>query len=667
MKKKIYIAALNPLPFLPYISGLLQSYAEQDASIKDNYSFQPPFFYKTPVEQIAQQVTDPAVLGLSCYVWNFKKHLKLAALVKRRYPNCLVVLGGPHLARNDDNFFRDHPYIDLLVHGEGEISFYQVLCENLKPNPEWSNVKGISYSDEGAVMHTAEGDRLPKQFKFPSPYLTGMLNDSIGSCTEAQIASYALLETNRGCPYSCTFCDWGAATMSKLRLFDLEQLKKEIELFGEKKIPNLFICDANFGILERDIELAEHIAATKIKYGFPQQVRVNFAKNSNEHVFRISKLFSDVDMLMGTTLSMQSVDMDVLKAIKRDNIKLDNYFALQKRYAQENIHTYTELILGLPLETESSFKKGISQILEMGNHHDLRIYELNLLPNAPMNTPANKALYRFQTIWKKLDSLSGDRKDEAEYVELVVANSSMTNKEWVDSMLFAKIVQALHNGCYTRYLSLFLRREIEMDYKLFYESLIAYFSANPSSVLGHVIARTISLYQSYLSDPELPLATLVESQPDMSEDLLPYGIRKGWTTEQWMWLYISSRFERFYSELAGFIATLPISQTVVLQEVMAFQQDMILHPGYDPAQGKAAIYKFDLYSYFFNGHPMEQQEIKIVYSDTHTGINHKYPLKKDSLPAFAKAAVGPSYPISRIRHYAHHQLQYSTQNKMVLQ
>ena len=97
----------------------------------------------------------------------------------------------------------------------------------------------------------------------PSPYLDGVF-DHYGAAVDA-----AIVESNRGCPFGCTFCDWGSATNQKVRKFDLQRVKDEIEWIGRHEVRVIWVADANFGIYERDIELAEWICEVKKKSTHP--------------------------------------------------------------------------------------------------------------------------------------------------------------------------------------------------------------------------------------------------------------------------------------------------------------------------------------------------------------------------------------------------------------
>src|SRR3989338_7461014 len=89
-----------------------------------------------------------------------------------------------------------------------------------------------------------------------------------------------LWETNRGCPFSCTFCDWGSAVQSKVFTFDLSNVLRETDWFVEHKIEYVTCCDANFGILPRDLEIAKYMAEAKKKYGYPKTFSIQSTKNA---------------------------------------------------------------------------------------------------------------------------------------------------------------------------------------------------------------------------------------------------------------------------------------------------------------------------------------------------------------------------------------------------
>jgi putative methyltransferase len=663
MKKKIFIASLNEVPYIPLIYGYLRVYCELDEVLKNTYSFEEPFYYKTSVQEVLSRIENPSVLGLSCYVWNFRRNMKIAKLTKQKYPECLVVVGGAHIPKKDKNFFKEHPYIDVAIHGEGEYAFRELLRQYLKPEPNWNKVPGISYNFNGESVNTGDTVKLPKEILLPSPYLEGHFDTVIKECHERNLMFTAPWETNRGCPYGCTFCDWGMLTLNKIRTFHEQRLLDEIQFFRDKKVPIIFICDANFGILKRDLHIAEKLTEAKLSKGYPMQIKVNFAKNTNEAVFNISSSWNEADLLMGTTISLQSNDDTVLEAIKRKNIKKSNFYKLQNQYKKSGIDTYTELILGLPKESVNSFKNGINQILLSNSHDDLRVYELNLLPNAPMNEPDYIAEHGIKTTKKYLFSKrDGQAEDEIEIVDLVIATNTMDTRGWIECNVFSQLIQSLHNGCYTKYISIFLYRTIGMDYRTFYDGLVAYFINKKDTVTGTLFNDLYELYESYLEHPEIPMSTLIFNRKKLLNRISSYGKRRGWTVANYCWLYIADRLDEFYGEITDYIFSItPVRvNTNLLYALISYQKERMLQVDYNPEKGKRVAYPYNFISYFESEYDPESgpffpssQEIEIFYKDRYMGINDLYPIVKGDKARFAKASIGMSFPTVRVRHYQH--------------
>ena len=113
--------------YFPYSAGVVWSYASLDNQIADNYELKEILFRKEPIEDIIGRLEDPYLFGLSSYVWNTNYNEALAKAIKERFPNCKVIIGGANTPNREDDYFIRHPYVDVLVHQEGEISFHGLL------------------------------------------------------------------------------------------------------------------------------------------------------------------------------------------------------------------------------------------------------------------------------------------------------------------------------------------------------------------------------------------------------------------------------------------------------------------------------------------------------------------------------------------------------------
>jgi radical SAM superfamily enzyme YgiQ (UPF0313 family) len=431
--------------YLPYSVACLQSYAAAHARQPARYRFEPLIYKRMPIRDVVAQLSGAEVVGFSTYVWNEQISLACARRLKERKPGVLIIFGGPQVPDQPENFLRANPFIDVAVHNEGERTFLQLL--EAFPGKDWSDIDGISYIDRnGRYIRRANGPRMRDLGEVPSPFLNGLFDELMRANPHERWM--AMWETNRGCPFQCTFCDWGSATAGKVNKFDLARLFAEIDWFSKSRIEFIFCCDANFGILPRDMDIARRIAEVKRATGYPLSLSVQNTKNATERAYETQKMLSDAGLGKGVALSMQSVDSRTLESIKRENISLETYLELQRRFARDGIETYSDLILGLPGETYESFADGVDTLITTGQHNQIRFGNLSILPNAEMANPAYMAKYGLTTVRSEMINVHGAREasddDVPEFQQLVVATATMPPDDWRRTRVFAWMCAFLH-------------------------------------------------------------------------------------------------------------------------------------------------------------------------------------------------------------------------------
>ena len=368
---------------------------------------------------------EPFVVALTVFFWNRAQSLELARQAKRRWPNCRVVIGGNDVSYQQEPLFAEAPWVDVLVHGEGELRFRDLLNRFLA-DADLAAVPGISYWSDGVVVTNPDADRITDLDQVVSPILTPVYSDE-----EISGTSMIIFETNRGCPYGCAFCYWGGATNSKVRRFDLDRIFAELD----RLIPlmptdaTLFIADANFGILARDRQIAERIVELCRRYDKRLVVSTNWAKNSNDRIVEIASMLHEADLTGAITLSAQSFDAEVLKIANRSNIRTNHYRRLLSRFRELDVPTYTDLIWGLPGETYDSYLDGVEEVLTAGGSPV--IYPLLLLNNTEYSREAFKDEHALKTRW-----MPGDVTNPELVADVVVAHDAMTAEEWVRGMEF---------------------------------------------------------------------------------------------------------------------------------------------------------------------------------------------------------------------------------------
>lgn len=434
------------LNFLPYTAGLLQAYVQAYAPMPERYQFLSPISQAIPpVAEVACHLERADIVGFSLFVWNVERSLAIARVLKQAQPERWIIVGGPQVPDQAETFLRAHPEIDLCCHGEGEQVFLELL-ESF-PHANWETIAGLSWVDaEGVFHHNPRAPRRKDLPALPSPYLSGLFDDLV-KIPQAQ-PWVALWETNRGCPFSCSFCDWGSATGAKLNAFDLPRLKQELQWFSDHQLWMAFCCDANFGILPRDLELAQETARLKRETGSPKALMVQNTKNMTERSYQVNKTLMDAGLDASVTLSVQSLHEPVLEAIRRKNISLQTYRELHERLTAEGIQTYTDVIIGLPEETYDSFANGIASLIEGGQHHALQFYNAGILPNAEMAQPTYREKYglitqRVATVYLHTSATPAPDTIE-EYQELIVATRTLSRADWARCRAYAWLTLLLY-------------------------------------------------------------------------------------------------------------------------------------------------------------------------------------------------------------------------------
>ena len=429
----------NRSMYLPYSSGILWAYVKQFKDITDRYELADIYFEKIHVQKYLDKLVDPDVVLFSNYGWNTTYHLDIARLVKQRWPNCITVIGGPN-AQQDESYLREHSYIDVSVWGEGE----QTLLDLLRQlESDLTKVSGIAYIKNKIYHKTEIRSRQPDLTQIPSPYLEGIF-DSFFERYDYNFMP--IWETNRGCPYHCTFCDLGADYYNKLFNFPLDRLLAEVDWFVDKKIEYMEITDANFGILERDMEIVKYIKECNTRTGYPQKISTTWAKNSPERVFEMSKILDSMNR-GGVTLALQSSNKIALDNIKRFNIVNDRLEQIAKRYIENNIQTYHDFILGLPGETVESWRTGLLQIIDINPEGWIFGHPLEAYKNTEFSDPAYIEKYKLG--FKRTPQVSFfARRNMDVPIEMgnyVVSSFSMTQDDYIECFLFKWFIITTHS------------------------------------------------------------------------------------------------------------------------------------------------------------------------------------------------------------------------------
>ena len=422
-------------PFMfPINIGYLATFtkAYMDPSISERLAFK-LFKYPEPLLEELER-NPPNFLGLSNYTWNADLDDKVLQFAKSKSNKTVTVIGGPNIHEYQealDKFFEKRPFLDFYVINQGESGFLNLLSayfslgQGLDSMKE-SSIPGVVHYDKkkGVAVRGQDSPRIKNLDTIPSPYLEGILDEFFEDKLIPNI------ETNRGCPYACTFCDWGSAAQQKISSFGLERLKEEFEYIG-RKVKNtnmLCISDANFGIFEdRDYDISKMIKSVNERTGYPRKTIQAWAKNKSLKIIRIAEMLGD---LTSVTAAFQSLDPIVLKAIKRDNISTEAYKEIIDHFNEKNIESHAELILGLSAQTKESHLEDLRTVsnLDVGQ---IWSYNCRMLEGAEMDLPGERKKYDVKTKYRLVDQGFGKYKDflSFETEEMVRSTNTMSEED----------------------------------------------------------------------------------------------------------------------------------------------------------------------------------------------------------------------------------------------
>lgn len=470
MKKRVYFVQPGYIygdesktAFLPYAAGTVAAYAFDDAAISEKYEFAGFIWSFEAIEAAVEKLSDAEIVGFSNYVWNYDYNCCLAKRLKELYPDCRIVFGG-HQISDTVSQNKELDFVDCYIVGEGEVKFADYLrasaglpcCDDLSRN---------SGNDSSACT-------------YPSPYLMGLFDEIVQN--NPDISFTALFETNRGCPYGCAYCDWGS-TADKIRFFTLERVFDEIRWFSRKKIVSCFAADANFGLFERDRQIASFLIDTNKETGYPKRFDVTYAKSDNENVISIACDLFNAGMSNGPSISFQSLHQPTLASIGRKNLTPEKFTDVIRKYEENGLRPYSEIILGLPEETYESFINGIGTLMKLGQQNYIDIFRCEILPNSVLSDKSVRDRYMIETVSVASTLHHIDISEAGKsygHSDIVVSTSSMNREEMLLANLFSMVVQACHYMGLTKYIAIYLNRIENVSYSEFYNQLLKYLSDN---------------------------------------------------------------------------------------------------------------------------------------------------------------------------------------------
>jgi len=345
----------------------------------------------------------PDVLCTSHYVWNHDGLINQLTNIKSKInKNIKIIAGGPSINVNlDADFFKKYPAIDFAVYGPGEQAFADIIKSQITNIP----LKAFNTSNCGWVNPNT-GQQIVAPYKFvkmisTSPFATNQqlfstMCKSLLYPVDELFFPYTL---TRGCPYTCTFCDWNSGLGTKVSRRK-NTYQQEIDLFQQLGIKKIFLADANVGQYDEDVDMIEYFAEKNIKENAGFKLSGNYSKLRKDVNLKIFDIMAKSDLIGHTlTLSIQDTNEQVLKNINRPDVGWDAHLKIANKLHHDypSLFVTAQLIYGLPGQTPTSWRQTLKQVTE--NNIQPIIFLNEPLPTSPaMYDPDYQTQFQFEYV-----------------------------------------------------------------------------------------------------------------------------------------------------------------------------------------------------------------------------------------------------------------------------
>ncbi|MFZ0035303.1 MAG: cobalamin-dependent protein [Sedimentisphaerales bacterium] len=406
--------------------------------------------YDRPVEILKDiEQWKPTIVGLSNYCWNSELSRRMFDYAKEVNPDTVCIAGGPEfpsVLSDCKEYLLRRKAIDFYVYREGEVAFTKLIRKlaegivafELKSEPQ-VGIMSI-HPRTGDLVAGKPAPRLTNLDEIPSPYLNSLLERWFDGHYAPSI------ETTRGCPFSCGYCHTGLEWYNTIARFSVERIKAELSYIACRMTDYsdvfLAIFDANFGMYEQDEEVANHLARLRDDFGWPNSFNVSgVAKANHDRLMRISSVLNNKIPICS---SVQSLNSETLKAIKRKNLPTDKYIEIHNEILRRGMHSICELIVPLPEETKASFFEGVKAVTNAGVK-DVFAYTTMVLKGTYLDSQECREKYKMQTKFRLVPRQFGEYMGRKcfEIEEVCVATDSLSFEDYLDCRGLALVLSLL--------------------------------------------------------------------------------------------------------------------------------------------------------------------------------------------------------------------------------
>lgn len=312
----------------------------------------------------------------SCYIWNVDMVYTIIKELKKIRPEVPICLGGPEVSYHARKVLEEHEEVDLIMTGEGEETFKQLIEMKLDHNRSLSEIQGIVYRGEDGRIYSNPQREILDMNTLPFVY-----HDDDMKKFENKIIYY---ESSRGCPFSCSYCL--SSVDRNVRFRKRELVEQELQFFLDHKVKQVKFVDRTFNCDRKHAHMiwkyiTEHDNGIT---NFHFEVSADILKEEDLELFQKMR-----PGLIQLEIGVQSTYEPTIKEIDRTmNLeRLKEIVAKINSYG--NIHQHLDLIVGLPYENYDRFITSYNDVHAM-NPNQLQLGFLKVLKGSKMYRNRNE-------------------------------------------------------------------------------------------------------------------------------------------------------------------------------------------------------------------------------------------------------------------------------------
>lgn len=442
------------------------------------------------------------IVCFSCYIWNISYIRDLLPDLKKILPGTAFWAGGPEVSFDGENFLKENPSLTGIMMGEGESTFLDLAAYYLEGKGSLEAIPGIIFRRDDKMIHNGLRELMDlSQVPFTYEHVEDFAN---------RIIYY---ESSRGCPFSCSYCL--SSVDKKLRFRELSLVKKELQFFLDKKVPQVKFVDRTFNCRhDHAMEIWQYI------YDHDNGI-TNFHFEVSADLIREEELELMSRMrpgLIQLEIGVQSTNPETIQAIRR-TMNLDR---LKKTVAQiksyGNIHQHLDLIAGLPYEDYQSFRNSFCQVYRM-EPDQLQLGFLKVLKGSAMYEEAAQ----YQILYKEKEPYE------------VLSTRWLSYEEILKLKMVESMVEVYYNSGQFQHTLGWIMERVENPFD-FFESLGAFYEEKGYSEISHSRIRRYEILLEFLQEKtaiswetasrymvyDLYLREKLKKRPDFASDQKPY-------------------------------------------------------------------------------------------------------------------------------------------------